>query len=122
MKRTLTNAGYQPGTARSGFECLDLVRRRHRELDLIIVDLTMPFMDGEETFERIRNINENIPVVLTTGFIEQKQLDRMLSAGLSGFLRKPHSPAELVSCVEAILDGSNLLRKCRITSGIGVAQ
>lgn len=92
MKRTLTDAGFQVVTARSGFEAVDLVRKRQREISLVICDLTMPFMDGEETFERIRDINENIPVVLATGFIEQKQLDRMLSAGLAGFLRKPHGP------------------------------
>lgn len=121
MKRTLTNSGYQVVTARSGFEGLDLFRRRQRELDLIIVDLTMPFMDGEETFDRIRNINADIPVVLTTGFIEQKQLDRMLSSGLSGFLRKPHGPEELLSCVQSILESSNLLRKCSDAPGIRAA-
>lgn len=88
---------------------------------MIIVDLTMPFMDGEETFERISNINANIPVVITTGFIEQKQLDRMLSLGLSGFLRKPHGPDELLSCVQSILESSNLLRKCSDASGIRAA-
>lgn len=108
MKRTLTDAGFQVVTARSGFEAVDLVRKRQREISLVICDLTMPFMDGEETFERIRDINENIPVVLATGFIEQKQLDRMLSAGLAGFLRKPHGPEQLLGCVQSIFANSNL--------------
>lgn len=108
MKRTLSEAGFQVVTARSGFEALDLVRKRQREISLVICDLTMPFMDGEETFERIRDINENIPVILATGFIEQKQLDRMLSAGLAGFLRKPHSPDQLLGCVQSIFASSNI--------------
>jgi CheY-like chemotaxis protein len=108
MKRTLSDAGFQVVTARSGFEAVDLVRRRQREISLVICDLTMPFMDGEETFERIRDINENIPVVLATGFIEQKQLDRMLSAGLAGFLRKPHGPDQLLGCVQSIFASSNI--------------
>ena len=108
MKRTLNNADFQAVTARSGFEALELLRRRQREIGLIICDLTMPFMDGEETFARIRDINENIPVVIATGFIEQQRLDRMLSAGLAGFLRKPHSPEELLGCVRSIFANSNL--------------
>jgi len=108
MKRTLSDAGFQVVTARSGFEALDLVRKRSREISLVICDLTMPFMDGEETFERIRDINENIPVVLVTGFMEQERLNRMLSAGLAGFLRKPHGPEQLLSCVQSIFASSNL--------------
>ena len=111
MKRTLTNAGFQATTVRSGFECLDLLRRKPREFDLIIIDLTMPFMDGEETFGRIRDINANVPVVIATGFIEHQQLDRLLSSGLSAFLHKPHGPDELLSCVRNILADSNLLRR-----------
>jgi CheY-like chemotaxis protein len=108
MKRTLSDAGFQVVTARSGFEALDLVRKRSREISLVICDLTMPFMDGEETFERIRDINENIPFVLVTGFMEQERLNRMLSAGLAGFLRKPHGPEQLLNCVQSIFASSNL--------------
>jgi CheY-like chemotaxis protein len=122
MKRTLTNAGFETVTARSGFEGLDFFRRRPRDFDLVIVDLTMPFMNGEETFARIRDISAGIPVIITTGFIEQKQLDRMLSTGLSGFLRKPHGPGELLSCVQSVLESSNLLRRCSDTSGSRVGR
>ena len=108
MKRTLSDAGFQVVTARSGFEALDLVRKRPRDISLVICDLSMPFMDGEETFNRIRDISENIPVILATGFIEQKRLDRMLCAGLAGFLRKPHSPDQLLGCVQSIFASSNI--------------
>lgn len=108
MKRTLSDAGFQVVTARSGFEAIDLIRRRPHDISLVICDLTMPFMDGEETFDRIRDITENIPVVLATGFIEQKRLDRMLSAGLAALLRKPHAPEQLLGCVQSIFANSNL--------------
>ena len=117
MKRTLTNAGFQTVTARSGFEGLDFFRRRPRDFDMVIVDLPMPFMNGEETFARIREISAGIPVIMTTGFIDQKQLDRMLSAGLSGFVRKPYAPGELLSCVQSVLASSNLLRRCSGAAG-----
>ena len=121
MKRTLTNSGFRVSTVRSGFECLDLLRRRPRDFDMFIVDLTMPFMDGEETFERIRDINPNVPVVIATGFIEHQQLDRLLSVGLAAFLHKPYSPDELLSCVNSVLASSNLLRQGSSSGGLAVS-
>src|SRR5436853_2813323 len=89
VKQLLTAAGYQITTAQSGFECLDLFRRRPLSYQLVLIDLTMPFMDGEETFHRLREIRTDVPVMLCTGFIQNDRLERLMSAGLSGFLRKP---------------------------------
>jgi CheY-like chemotaxis protein len=105
VKRVLADAGFHVLTAQSGFECLDLFRRRPNGCDLVLLDLTMPFMDGEETFERLREIRPDVSVVLCTGFIERDRLDRMLRAGLAGFLRKPIAANELVAHVRSILEG-----------------
>jgi len=109
-KRVLTEAGFEVVTAQSGFECLDLFRKRPRHFDLILLDLTMPFMDGEETFSRLRSLRPDVVVLLSTGFIAQERLDRMLSAGMAGFLRKPHRPDELVANIQAILESVKMAR------------
>ena len=70
----------------------------------------MPFMDGEETFTRLRAINPNVVVLLSTGFMAQERVERMLAAGMAGFLRKPHNPAELVAQVESALKKVNMSR------------
>ncbi len=103
-KRVLSEAGFDVQTAQSGFECLDVFRKCPGKFDLILLDLSMPFMDGEETFARLRNIRPDVVVVLSAGFIAQERLDRMLSGGMSGFLHKPHNPNELVSHIKAILE------------------
>src|SRR5437764_11835498 len=59
-KRVLIEAGFEVVTAQSGFECLDIFRKRPHDFDLILLDLTMPFMDGEETFVRLRSINPEV--------------------------------------------------------------
>ena len=103
-KRVLVEAAFDVVTAQSGFECLDLFRKRPRHFDLILLDLTMPFMDGEETFSRLRSIRPDVVVLLSTGFMAQERLDRMLNAGLAGFLRKPHRPDELVANIQTVLE------------------
>jgi CheY-like chemotaxis protein len=104
IKKLLAEAGFNATTAQSGFECLDLLRRRPHGYQLVLLDLTMPFMDGEETFQRLREIRPNLPVVLCTGFIQQERLDRLMTAGLTGFLRKPLAPGEIVGYVRSVLE------------------
>ena len=103
VKRLLSEAGYQVVTAQSGFEALDLFRRQPLGFQLVLLDLTMPFMDGEETFHRLREIRADVPVVLCTGFIRRDRLDRLMNAGIAGFLRKPLAPDEIVDHVRGVL-------------------
>ena len=103
MKHVLTEAGFEVITAQSGFECLEQFRQRPFVYALVILDLTMPFMDGEETFKRLRDLRANVPVLLCTGFIQQDRLDRLMSSGLAGFLRKPIAPDEIVALVRRTL-------------------
>jgi len=104
MKQILSTAGYQVTTAQSGFECLDLFRRRPNSYQLVLLDLTMPFMDGEETFHRLREIRPDVPVVLCTGFIQGDRLEGMMKAGLTGYLRKPLAPDEIIGNVRSVLE------------------
>jgi CheY-like chemotaxis protein len=104
VKQLLVTAGYQVTTAQSGFECLDLFRRRPLSYQLVLLDLTMPFMDGEETFQRLREIRPDVPVMLCTGFIQNDRLEKLMTAGLAGFLRKPFAPDEVGAQVKAIME------------------
>ena len=103
VKRVLTSAGFEVTTAQSGFECLDAFRRRPHSFDLVLLDLTMPFMDGEETFSRLQEIRADMPVIMCTGFIQQERLARLMTAGLAGFMRKPIAPDEIIAFVRSTL-------------------
>jgi CheY-like chemotaxis protein len=118
VKQLLITAGYRVTTAQSGFECLDLFRRRPLAYQLVLLDLTMPFIDGEETFHRLREIRPDIPVMLCTGFIQNDRLERLMTAGLSGFLRKPFAPDEIASQVKAIMES---VKYSRASGSIGDA-
>ena len=117
VKQLLTLSGYSVSTAQSGFEGLDLFRRRPLDFQLVLIDLTMPFMDGEETFHRLREIREDVPVILCTGFIQNDRLERMMTAGLAGYLRKPLSPEEIVGSVRSILESVRYSRGGAAFSG-----
>ena len=103
IERFLRDAGYDVVVAQSGFEAVDFFRREPLRYSLVLLDFSLPFMDGEEVFRRLREIRNNIPVVLCTGFILQERLTGMLGQGLNGFLRKPVPPDELLAVVKSTL-------------------
>ena len=104
--RVFSEAGFEVTAVQSGFECLERFRKQPNGFDLVLLDLSMPFMDGEETFRHLRGINPNVVALLSTGFLApaQERIERMVAGGLAGFIRKPHRPDELLAQVQAILE------------------
>ncbi len=102
--RVLTDDGYRVITARDGFECLNIYKRLKEKISLIIMDFTMPIMDGAEVFDELRIINPRVCVVLSSGFTEQEKLRGMLAKGLRGFIPKPYTQQKLLLQVRTTLD------------------
>lgn len=109
-RHALTEAGFEVVTAASGFECLDIFRRHHTDYHLVLLDLSMPVLNGEETFERLRAISPDVPVVIVTGYVDKERLDRMVANGLAGYLRKPHRSSDLVLYAHATIESFQLAR------------
>ncbi|MBV9010302.1 MAG: response regulator [Verrucomicrobia bacterium] len=100
----LGDAGYEVSTAQSGFECLDRFRRAPHLFDLVLLDLAMPCMNGEETFMRLRQIFPATEVVLMAGFVEAAQLARMMNNGLAGFLAKPFTSGDAIALADSVIE------------------
>jgi CheY-like chemotaxis protein len=105
-KHVLTQAGFEVVTAQSGLECLDIYRSLPGRFDLVLLDLTMPLMDGEETFNRLREIDAKAVVMLNTGFIEEFRLKQMMSDGLAGFVRRPYPPEEMIAQIKSLFEAT----------------
>ena len=106
----LREAGFNVVTAQSGFECLDLFRASPRQFDLVLLDLSMPLMDGEETFNRLRALQPEVNVMLCTGFVHQERLNHMIESGLCGFIQKPIGSEQYLAAVRAALQNNALSR------------
>jgi CheY-like chemotaxis protein len=103
-QRVLTDEGYRVVTAKDGFECLKIYKELQDKVALIIMDFTMPIMDGSEVFEELRLINPRVGVMLSSGFTEQEKLRGMLAKGLRGFIPKPYTQQKLLLQVRSTLD------------------
>ena len=103
-KRMLTTAGYRVATAAEPFQALEIFKQLKDEVDLVILDFTLPIMDGSEVFDALRKIKASVAVMLSSGFAEQEKVRAMLSQGLRGFLPKPYTQEKLLAQVRSTLD------------------
>jgi CheY-like chemotaxis protein len=103
-KRMLTDAGYRVVTAPEPFQALETFKQLKEQVDLIILDFTLPIMDGSELFEELQKIKANVAVMLSSGFAEQEKVRAMLTKGLRGFLPKPYTQEKLLAQVRSTLE------------------
>jgi DNA-binding NtrC family response regulator len=102
-ERALKNYGYTVLLAKDGEQGLKLFRESADSIRCILLDLTMPSMNGEETLHRLRGIRTDIPVILSSGFDEIEVVSRFEGQGLAGFLQKPYKSTMLVEKVGEVI-------------------
>ena len=105
VKRILVQRGFEVITAPDGVAALQVYAESRDRIRAVILDVTMPVMGGEETFRRLRQLDANVRVLLTSGYSEQEATSRFAGKGLAGFLAKPFTPAELIERMRAVLEG-----------------
>jgi PAS domain S-box-containing protein len=108
-KCALERAGFRVLTAADGKQALEALRREP-QVALVILDLSMPVMTGDEALPEIRKRHPRIPVILSTGFSEAEIYSRFSGAGIAGVLQKPYTISTIVSKVIAGMGDSGLDR------------
>ncbi len=103
-RRMLERMGFRVLTAADGREAMELFRRNAREIDLLILDLTMPGMSGDEVLAQVRvSGGEDIPVIVSSGFSRGDVIRRFGGDEVRGFIRKPYRSADLARIVMDVM-------------------
>lgn len=103
MADILQNAKLRVLTAVEGSTGLHLFREHRHELRLVLLDLAMPEMSGEEVFHQLRAIDARIPILLVSGYSEADITERFVNKQLAGFVPKPYTATVLLQHVQAHL-------------------
>lgn len=103
-KRMLESMGYQVHVAASGPEAIAVYLEKGDKIALIILDMIMPGMMGEETLVRLKNINSNVNVLLSSGNQLDGNVQNVLDRGCKGFIQKPFSFSRFSSKIRELLD------------------
>ncbi len=102
-KAMLERYGYTVLVAENGKEGIDLFRIVLDKVEVVILDMTMPVMSGEETLRNLRVIKPDVKVLLSSGYNESEAIRRFTGKGLVGFIQKPYSALHLAETVRAAL-------------------
>jgi CheY-like chemotaxis protein len=102
-KSALEHYGYTVIVAESGKEGLERLAKLDYAVALVVLDMTMPVMSGEETLQHLRAVRPDLPVILSSGFNEVEATRTLTGKGLAGFLQKPYSASRLAEQIKIAL-------------------
>ncbi|MCP3874361.1 MAG: response regulator [Desulfobacteraceae bacterium] len=103
-KEFLTDCGYTVSIFENGAKAFEAFKKEPDEFDLIITDMTMPQMTGEELSLRVLELRENMPIILCTGYSESISESKALEIGIKKYAQKPTDNAEIAGFIREILD------------------
>jgi len=102
LNRVLTDTGVSIITARSGFEAIEIIKATP-DIDVVLLDMQMPEMNGIETTREIRKIRKNLPIIAQTAFIFEDDKDIILEAGCDACLIKPIRREHLLTVMSSFV-------------------
>lgn len=94
--RVLSRSGFTVHSASSGGKALKLFQKLNNDLCAVLLDLTMPGMSGPETLTRMREINSNVPIIVSSGYSNEDVLDQV-----AGFIQKPYRANQLLQTLRS---------------------
>src|SRR5208283_5033408 len=107
LKDVFTDANFKVIEAPNPMEGIDLYRKNQHSIVMVVLDYSMPGMDGKTAFEKLVEIDNNVKVLLCSGYSEEEMKSAFGNIRPDGFIKKPYKPAELLENVSSILAGKN---------------
>ena len=107
-ERFLKVMGYQVLTAREGREAIEVYQKHGDTIDLVLLDIIMPNMKGGEVFDRLKEINPEVKVLLSSGYSIDGEASQILERGGSGFIQKPFDMNQLSQSIRAMLGNNSV--------------
>ena len=101
----LSELGYSVLLAENGLDAVDIYEANPDQIDLVLLDMIMPKSGGHQTFLRLKALNPKVKVLLSSGFVSEKEVADLLEQGACGFLPKPHRLPVVIREIRRILDG-----------------
>jgi PAS domain S-box-containing protein len=102
-RKALEQYGYHVLLADSGLAAIDVFKRHDGEITLVILDLSMPGMGGEEALPELRKIRRDVKIVVSSGYSEAETMRLFAHHRVSGFLQKPFTPTRLAETVKSAI-------------------
>lgn len=104
VARVLREEGYRVLEAEDGQQAVEVFAQCKDEVDLVVLDLVMPRMDGAQTFRRLREVKADVRVLISSGYSPEMEGQALLDEGAAGFLQKPYHVEQVLRKVRDALE------------------
>ena len=102
-KEMISMLGYDVITASSGMEALEIVGTQNKRIDLFIIDMIMPKMGGGELFDKLKSLDPNVKIMLSSGYSIDGEARKIMNRGCKGFIQKPFTVSQLGEKIRDVL-------------------
>jgi len=102
----LTKLGYTVHRAASGQEAVAIYLQKKKEIDLVILDMILPGMNGSQVLKMLKDVKPDVKVILSSGYGIDAEVRKVMDMGCRGFIAKPYSFSELSRLVSKVLQSS----------------
>ncbi len=103
LENMLTDCGYKVILAENGSEAFDIYTKQMDKIDLVVCDMVMPKMNGNECFLALKSINPDVKFIIASGFTKDNSIEEMRQKGLNGFIKKPFKGSEISAMIADII-------------------
>ncbi len=103
LRDVLEYLGYEVLLAKDGRDGLEVFRANQDIIDLVILDMNMPVMDGKEMFRELKKLSPNVKAILSTGFTLDGEVQALMNEGVMGFIQKPFRIEEISKALDALM-------------------
>jgi PAS domain S-box-containing protein len=112
-EKNLKRMGYDVITAKNGKEAIELYKEHKAKIDIVVLDMIMPEMGGGETYDRLKELNPNVKVLLSSGYSIKGQANDIMKRGCDGFIQKPFRMRMLSRKIREVLDKDKINKQRR---------
>jgi signal transduction histidine kinase/ActR/RegA family two-component response regulator len=106
LEKVLLKQGYRVLTASDGEKALEVYQQRNGTIDVVLLDIGLPKMAGEEVLQKMKQQNPNVKVVIASGYLDPELKARMDRAGVQYFLPKPYLPDKVIKILQGAIDAN----------------
>lgn len=103
LQAILSSLHYTIILAKDGKEAIDIYKKRGKDIDLVVLDMIMPKMNGKETYTKLKEMNPDIKVIVCSGYSNEGEIAAMRKMGIDGYIHKPFTTEKLSSTIANLL-------------------
>jgi CheY-like chemotaxis protein len=103
-EQLLEKLGYRTVVAGNGMDAIEIYKEKKNHIDMVILDMIMPEMDGGQIYDKLKEINPDVKVLLSSGYSINSQATEILERGCDGFIQKPFTMKNLSQKIREVLD------------------